>query len=424
MNEPAGRLVRERTTAAVLTAGGRGAIAVVRLCGDWTVIERTEPPLFRSANGRRLAEQQTGRVVYGRWGQEPPEEVVLCRIDDRTLEIHCHGGRAAPQRVLNDLLRRGVVVESSREQSVARDGPFVAECRDALSRTRTLRTAEIVLEQCEGVLEQSLRKLLQAVLSAEVPPAQWLAALDAVLHRAEFGRHLTRPWRVVVSGRPNVGKSSLINALVGYGRSIVFDQPGTTRDVVTSETALDGWPVEFVDTAGIRETTEQLESAGIERARSALQGADLRLLLLDVSRPPTDEDHRLLDVVREPIVVLHKCDLPAVWSPATVIPRLRLSRHDSPAVSSLTGEGIPDLQRAIVESLVPETPPPGTPIPLTERQIRLLREARSAAADRATAAQKLREILDGAPEAGLQSASSAASFAERMNDERETEEAK
>ena len=100
---------------------------------------------------------------------------------------------------------------------------------------------------------------------------------------APLGRRLTAPWRVVVAGPPNVGKSSLVNALAGYQRSIVAPTPGTTRDVVTTRLAIDGWPVELADTAGVREATDALETQGVRLAREATAAADLCLWVLDAS---------------------------------------------------------------------------------------------------------------------------------------------
>ncbi|MBW3539752.1 MAG: 50S ribosome-binding GTPase [Planctomycetes bacterium] len=192
-----------------------------------------------------------------------------------------------------------------------------------------------------------------------------------MLGRAEFGLHLVRPWRVVLSGRPNVGKSSLINALVGYQRAIVYDQPGTTRDVVTAETALDGWPFEFADTAGLRTGGDELETAGIARARETLARADCRVLVFDASEPIEADDLRLLAEWPNAIVVANKCDLAPSREASLPPAALRLS--------ALTGNGLDSLAREIVRRVVPNPPAAAEPIPVTERQIDLLRRAHAAA---------------------------------------------
>ena len=114
---------------------------------------------------------------------------------------------------------------------------------------------------------------------------------------------------MVLAGRPNVGKSSLMNALAGHGRSIVHHAPGTTRDAVTLTTAIDGWPVELCDTAGLRPAGDALESAGIERAQERLARADLVVLVCDQSMPWSAEDQALLDQWPEAVLVHNKCDL-------------------------------------------------------------------------------------------------------------------
>ncbi|MFQ5731270.1 MAG: GTPase [Planctomycetaceae bacterium] len=353
-------------TAGLLTPAGRGAVATVRIRGG------AIPP-FHPVGGRDLSQYAIGRVLFGRWGDGAGdgagEDVVVVRRDLETLDVHCHGGHAAVARILNDLQTAGARIVCGWETAAESLGSFAAECRNAVSLTRTTRTAGLVLEQSGGLLRRCFEELADL---AESSPEITSARIDELLRWADFGRHLTNPWRVVVAGRPNVGKSSLVNVLVGFPRAIVFDDAGTTRDVVTVETAFDGWPVELIDTAGLRNTDAALEAAGVERARGAMQAADCRVSVVDVSRPLQDADRELLcEDDRPSVAVANKCDLPAVWDAAG------LNVDVEPlAVSSLTGTSIDSLQAAIVERLVPEVPPPGTAIPLTDRQVSLLREAR------------------------------------------------
>jgi tRNA modification GTPase len=243
-----------------------------------------------------------------------------------------------------------------------------AECADMLSRASTWRTAEILHEQASGLLRRSVEELK---IAAGTPgqSSSALVQLDALLEWQTFGTHLSQPWTVVLTGRPNVGKSSLINALLGYQRAIVFDQPGTTRDVVTAETAFDGWPVLLADTAGLREATEELEAAGIALARERLEHADARLVLVDLSQSPTDDDANLIAQWPDAIIIGHKCDLADQWHD-------RLPTH-ALRVSSVTGQGLDEVQRRLMDQLIPRVPPPGTPIPITQRQTSLLLRARN-----------------------------------------------
>ncbi len=203
----------------------------------------------------------------------------------------------------------------------------------------------------------------------DIEPA--LSRLDALLEWAEFGLHLTSPWKVVIVGRPNVGKSSLLNALAGFSRSIVYDQPGTTRDLVTAEIALRGWPVQLVDTAGLRDSTCALESAGIGLAREQFAQADCRLIVVDTSQAPEPEDFELLAAWPKAIVVAHKADLADVWGD----PHCARSHGRFLRLQAAESEALADL---IAGSLVPRVPESGTPIPVTCRQVELLQRARAA----------------------------------------------
>ena len=356
-------------TAAVLTPVGRGAVATIHVAGDLTQLDDMAVPLFRAANGRLLSQQELRRIAFGRWGHTDAEEIVVSRLSEETLELHCHGGEAAVRRIVNDLQRAGCAVVSWQSQAAAHGQSLHAECLEALSRATTWRTAEILLEQSNGLLRTAFQQLALPDAATSRCAVETLSKIDALLAWADFGLHLTRPWSVVLTGRPNVGKSSLINRLLGYERAIVFDQPGTTRDVVTGETAFDGWPVLLSDTAGLRETTEELEAAGIALARQRLASADLVVVLIDLSEPRTEDDERLLAEWPDAIVVGHKCDLPIRWTGRIPTEALR--------VASTTGDGIDVLQRRLVERLVPRAPAIGTAIPISERQVELLKQARA-----------------------------------------------
>jgi len=364
-------------TAAMLTPRGRGAVASIRLFGDCLLLDRGDRPLFRAASAKPLADHALGRVLFGRWGQEPAEEVVVCRRDEATVEIHCHGGEAAPRRILADLERAGCRIIAWHDLEAAAGGTFAAECTRALTRATTLRTADLLLEQCSGTLRAAL-EALRGDARGDGNLIEARARVDAILAWADFGRHLADHWKVVILGRPNAGKSSLLNALAGFDRAIVFDQPGTTRDLVTVETALDGWPVRLIDTAGIRGTECLLESQGIALARTEAVSADCRLIVLDASQPPQPEDHELVAAWPESLIIAHKSDLPSAWDKR--LPEGAL------AVSSLTRHGIDELIAAIARRLVPIVPAPGTAIPVTERQVELLQRARQALADDSWAA--------------------------------------
>ncbi|HEY4259176.1 MAG TPA: GTPase, partial [Schlesneria sp.] len=259
-------------TAALFTPVGRGAVATIRVEAESSQGDLSIDELFRAANGQTLFQQPIGRIVFGRWGRDSAfgEDVVVCKRAINNCEIHCHGGDAAVRRILQDLAQARFVTVPWQQQLRESSGLLDSECADRLSRATTWRTAEILQEQASGVLRESFGKLLELAADHSSIEAA-LARLDSLLKWSRFGLHLASPWQVVLTGRPNVGKSSLINAMLGYQRAIVFDQPGTTRDVVTAETAFEGWPVLLADTAGLRETSEELEAAGIAMARGQLE---------------------------------------------------------------------------------------------------------------------------------------------------------
>ena len=370
-----------------LTPPGRGAVSVIELRGKLASVD-APTPLWRAANGRPLSRQACDRICFGQWGSESPEDVVVCRLGLELAEVHCHGGRAAVARILGDLRARGASVHASGD-ALRRLIPLVdAECQLALTHAATERTTDLLAEQASGVLRAALESL-GSKLSADGDSAGIETArqgIDDLLRWAPFGQHLTQPWSVVLCGEPNAGKSSLMNALAGFARSIVSEQPGTTRDLVTTEIVLDGWRIELSDTAGLRDADGEIEAEGVRRATQRLAAADLTILLIDGSQPWTSRSDQLLreNQAREGLVIRHKSDLPQAWM-----------KGETPflSVSSRTGAGVEDLCDAMVTRLVPRVPSPGTPIPISPTICQQLRNVASALQTGATSAARI--ILAG-----------------------------
>jgi tRNA modification GTPase len=359
-----------RPLATILTPRGRGAVATIAYFGNPARLDQAR--LFQAANRKPLAEQPIARVVFGRWGAE---DVVVCRTGPDRLEISCHGGEVATRRIMENLVSQGIARCDWAEFLEQTEGSFAADVANALAAASTPRCAAIIVKQSEGPLRVALAELAAADLQRH--SGEVVAQLDRVLRWADFGIHLTEPWRVVLYGRPNVGKSSLINALVGFARAIVFDRPGTTRDVVTAETAFAGWPITLCDTAGLRAEADELEAAGIARAQAALANADLRVLVLDRSeaRPRDGESLRESAIPHGlpayDLVVANKCDLPNAWGEA--------SPQEAIPVSAMTGAGIRELATRIAAALVPHIPAEHEPVPISRAQVERLRQARDAA---------------------------------------------
>lgn len=345
-----------------LTPPGRGAVAALVVEGP-LALPSVESHFQPVARRRTLSDYPLRRIVFGRWGGAAGEEIVASRISIDRIELCCHGGRIATQRIEQDLIASGCrPVEWSQWLTAAPENRSLiqAEAQIALAQARTQRTAAILLDQLNGALESELGQIDQ--LAASDPPSA-ASRISVLFARAALGLHLTQPWRLVLAGRPNVGKSSLINALVGYERAIVFDQPGTTRDVVTAATAIDGWPVELADTAGLRDSGDALEAAGIARARAQIEAADLLVLVFDLTQPWSADDEALLAQWPQALLVFNKCDLPAA------VARVR---PPGIVVSATTRRGFDALLAVLGKRLVPTIPPPGAAVPFTARQVELL----------------------------------------------------
>jgi tRNA modification GTPase len=261
--------------------------------------------------------------------------------------------------VLEVLRRQGAVVIDSKRWIGTR--PPSRQALELLSRAPTLRTAEHLLDQADGALDRELARIAERAIEA---PEAAREALANLLEHARVGLRLIEGWKIALAGPPNVGKSCLLNALAGYPRAIVDPTPGTTRDAVTHQTAFDGWPVQVVDTAGLRQTDQPLEALGIAQARRLHQRTDLVLLVLDGSIPLSQNERDLLRRYPQALVVANKADRPAAWS---------VDALGALAVSALSGAGLPELTARVARDLVPRPPRELTPLPFLDSHVRRLR---------------------------------------------------
>jgi tRNA modification GTPase len=356
----------------VLTPDARGAVAVVRIWGRdaLTLVDS----VFRPARGGALSASPFGAIRFGRAGKGLGDEVVAVVVADREheppeVELHCHGGPAPLSLVVSALVAAGA--RRSRPESWLRSDSasrLQAQAFADLASAPTLRSAEILLEQAHGALGREAAAVQQAIGDTNAATA----LIDALIARSCVGLRLVRGWTVVLAGRPNVGKSRLLNALAGYERAIVDPTPGTTRDVVTVRTALDGWPVELADTAGLRAASDPLEAAGITRSHARQAAADLTLLVLDRAEPLTRDDRALLCSRPDALVVVNKVDLPASWNEHD------LSMPRCVAISAQSGAGLEELVARIAARLVPSPIEASAGVPFRAGHVRRLRAARVA----------------------------------------------
>lgn len=309
------------TVLAQLTPPGKAAIATLAVRGPstWEAVGR----LFQPCKGTLPEQPEIGRHWFGKLAGDD----VILAVHPDWIELHCHGG-VEVVRVIEEAFQQLGVSVVAWQQFV--DAPALL---DLLVHAPTVRTASILLDQWQGAWNDPAK--LDSARLEQLRPV---------------GGHLVTPWKVLLAGAPNVGKSSLMNALVGYTRSIVSPIPGTTRDVVSTTVAIDGWPIDLIDTAGMRMSPTELERQGIERAQEAGRDADLRFWLLDGAAEPMlpeqPDDWQLL---------INKADLPPAWDWQRFPEAL--------PISALTGLGVAELCDWISRRLVPSPPLPGEAVP-------------------------------------------------------------
>jgi tRNA modification GTPase len=367
------------TIAAIATAPGVGAVGIVRLAGPESFA--IAGGVFRARAGKRVVETPAGRVLFGRIvdGDETIDEALLLTFraphsytGQDVIELQTHGGPAVLRAVLELVLARGArpagpgeftlrafmngrldlvqaeaVLDLVNAQSErARRGAAMGLTK-ALSERLELIQSDIT--QVYGNLQAVFDYPDEGVEESEFgePLGRALARIDRLLATARAGRIAQRGARLALVGRPNAGKSSLLNALLGFERSIVSERPGTTRDYLEAPLDIGGIPITAVDTAGLRETADLIEAAGVTSARRVAESADLTVLLFDGSAPLQEDDlslARSLDPVRS-LVVASKADLEGAWSDKSLgVPVLH--------VSAKTGEGLDALRDRIREHLV------------------------------------------------------------------------
>ncbi len=367
------------TICAVSTPIGEGGIGIIRISGRDAVAVASK--VFRPKKGGSLNGRGTHFVRYGHVVDAAADEVVdeaLATImrapatytREDVVEINCHGGMMPLLRTLELLISAGARQAEPGEFTKraflnGRIDLAQAEAVMDVIKARTGLSLRSANEQLRGGLSKEVTELRDGLLSLvasveagidfpeediETPSGKPLetevrVALEGVerlLSGFSFGRILREGFATAIVGRPNVGKSSLLNALLKQNRAIVTEVPGTTRDVIEECLNIEGILLKIVDTAGIRETHDMVEQEGVKRSIAAIGSADLVLVVLDGSGPLHDGDRRVLDEIRgkKAIAVINKSDLPR-----------RLQRLDRPEtrieLSCLSGRGLDDLRKAV-----------------------------------------------------------------------------
>jgi tRNA modification GTPase len=388
------------TIAAIATPAGRGGIGIVRLSGPdaleiaTRILARREKLAPRHATLTKVRLDRSasgvGDQVIATWFPAPQSYT-----GEHVVELSAHGSPVVLRAILDSLVGEGA--------RLARPGEFTfraylnsrldliqAEAVADLVDAVTPLQARVAFAQLEGMLSDQVRRLDAELLdliakleaSLDFPDEGFhfiephevggrieavLACLEVVLQHSEHGRVVREGAKVAIVGRANVGKSSLFNALLGEPRAIVTDVPGTTRDLVTEQVEIDGLAVTLIDTAGLRSSGDVVEQEGVNRARGAIEAADLLLVVIDSGDDLDDEDRQLLGDVLSArrLVIASKADRRPRWDLEGAI-----------RVSTLTNSGIDTLKQAIVRALSGGDALSDTPAISNLRHASLLRRAR------------------------------------------------
>ncbi|MGV8982471.1 tRNA uridine-5-carboxymethylaminomethyl(34) synthesis GTPase MnmE [Clostridium sp.] len=370
------------TIAAIATSIGESGISIIRVSGDKSI--DIVDSIFIGKNNRKLNDFKTYTMRYGHIIDKKGiklDEVIISYMKgpksftaEDTIEINCHGGVVGTNRILQEVIRAGARMAAPGEFTKraflnGRIDLSEAEAVMDIITAKTELSMKSALMQSEGSISREIKKIRNKLLSViahievtvdypeedieEVTAGEVkddvtsiIGEIDLLLSTADEGKILREGLSTVIVGKPNVGKSSLLNALVKEKRAIVTDVPGTTRDAIEEYISIEGIPVKIVDTAGIRETEDIVEKIGVETSKQKIDEADLVILILDWSNKLSKEDVEIIKYIKEKkyIVLLNKSDL------GGKIEREELQSLKSKYITNIsvkTGEGLNKVKEQI-----------------------------------------------------------------------------
>ncbi|MFN7927318.1 MAG: tRNA uridine-5-carboxymethylaminomethyl(34) synthesis GTPase MnmE [Blastocatellia bacterium] len=380
-------LLYESTIVAIATPPGYGGIGVIRLSGPQSLTL-----LNRLIDGRTSNSFPPNQVIYRHLLHPHTQQVIDDALityyqaphsytGEDVVEISCHGSPVVLSEIVQLLISFGA--------QPAQPGEFTlraflhqkidlsqAEAIHDLIHSQTKLQAQLAARQLRGELSTQLKPIKEALVGMIVHFESsvefveddlaaldldrfrhWLAELSATINRLissyHFGRLVRTGIKLAIVGRPNVGKSSLFNALLGKDRAIVTNLPGTTRDTLNELFSLKGIPIELIDTAGIRETENLIEKLGVERTLTAITDADFVLAVIEADHLPNQEDQDLLSQIQFDLLVINKCDLGIILDQESI--RQFSPTCPSVQVSALSHQGIDELRDHIHSRLTADT---------------------------------------------------------------------
>lgn len=372
----------EKTIAAISTANGVGGLGVIRISGDNAI--DVADKVFRSVSGKRLSELKGYTAAYGKIydGDELIDEAVVLVFraphsytGEDVAEISCHGGLYVTKRTLRAVLNNGAFPAEAGEFTKraflnGKMGLTEAEAVMDIISAQGSQSARAALSCMEGKLRERIDKVKDALINTAAHLSAWAdypeedipevdndhlsqslnscrQELTSLLSSYDTGKLMREGVNTVIAGRPNVGKSTIMNLLSGCERSIVTNVPGTTRDVIEETVMLGDIPLRLSDTAGIHSTDDPVEMIGVERAKDRIMKAGLVLAVFDSSRPLSDEDKELIDLLAgaPSLAIINKTDLEKQLDTEYIQSRL----SHVVFISALSGEGTAELERQVSE---------------------------------------------------------------------------
>lgn len=370
------------TIAAISTAVGEGGIAVVRVSGDKA--KEYVNNIFESKTGKSVLDMKTYTMRYGYIIDEDKnhiDEVIVSFMKgprsftaEDVIEISGHGGVVATNRILEAVIKQGARVAEPGEFTKraflnGRIDLSQAEAVIDIINAKTDLSMKSAMLQSEGAISKEIRELREGLISiiahieatvdypeddleevtaeASIPQLEEInKEVKRLIDTSEEGKILREGLSTVIVGKPNVGKSSLLNTLTRENRAIVTDIPGTTRDVIEEYINISGVPIKIIDTAGIRETDDVVEKIGVERSKERIDMADLVILMLDSNRGLNEEDKEIINYIRDKkyMVLLNKSDLETNITKRDLE---FLNCNNVYSISAKTGEGVDEVKAAI-----------------------------------------------------------------------------
>ena len=370
------------TIAAIATAPGEGGIGIIRISGPKSLEVAEE--IFFSMSGKKISEYPARTLIFGniKDGDKKIDEVLVAYMKgpnsytaEDVIEINCHGGFISVKRILELVLSKDVRLAEAGEFTKraflnGRIDLSQAEAVIDVINAKTDKAHEVAENQLDGSLSNRIREFREKVteLLAQVEVAidypeediEFIAYttleektrelnkdIKKLYETSESGKIFREGLKTVIVGKPNVGKSSLLNSILGENRAIVTDIPGTTRDVIEEFVNIKGIPLKIVDTAGIRETDDVVEKIGVEKSMASFDTADLIIMVVDSSSELSEEDREILEKVqgKETILLLNKTDLPQVIDEEEV--KKYVNEENIIKISALHNEGIEDVHDRI-----------------------------------------------------------------------------